>query len=570
MSEFDILRSEIREIREMNIQLQDRFDRQLKEHREYTDAQLNDRFDRQFVELKSLILGRPVNTEATPMVIKSPVPIEPFTVRERDEIRLSDNFDEEPPEDKRDYHAKDQRRLSQSWSNAVVMQKAIEANQGNVQYAKKVPDTSRIYLGSLNEREIVEWESSWDELLAAHPTYPFNIPLSVSSYVRDKCISSNDIVGGIHEFNRAGLPQLLRWICKLIRPVSNLMFLEKLENNVYFRSKKDFVLTEKNLKDFHINVKVFAREFTFLLDLLADSLNDGQEIPPLAAKENSIWSVFLKKIPCDYGYASAIEMENYKHKLKSFAELRDKFLEISKAHCGLSEGTTKLSYVVSYRKNKMGDKNRLPNFQRKTEGDYRMRYGDSDRKKSEEREQNRLSMFYGNQESRGYSEDYYPRDYSEDTEREDAAYYAKSSDIQDIEYEYHGEDSEGDQYQKPSSVARNASSVDTEVGDESEEEHRLQAFMQDQNRFGPSPSFPSNRFQPKAGVSTPLRKPPPPPGTGICFRMRDHGVCEDFKLGRCTFNHSKEAIHADCLRLVEEAKKKEERWRSVSDSKPRA
>ena len=255
---------------------------------------------------------------------------------------------------------------------------------------------------------------------------------------------------------------------------------------------------------------------------------------------------------------------------RSFAELRDKFLEITKAHCGLSEGTTKLSYVVSYRKNKMGDKNRLSNFQRKTEGDYRMRFSDSDRKKSDEREHNRLSMFYGNQENRGYSEEHYSRDYSEDTEHEDAAYYAKSSDIQDIEYEYHGEDSEGDQYQKPTSVARNATSADTEGGDESEEEHRLQAFMQDHNRFGPSPSFPSNRFQPKTGASTPLRKPPPPPGTGICFRMRDHGVCEDFKLGRCTFNHSKEAIHADCLRLVEEAKKKEERWRSVSDSKPRA
>ena len=172
MSEFDILRSEFRE---MNIQLQDRFDKQLREHRDYTNAQ--------FEELKSIILGRSVNAEATPIVIKSSLPIEPFTVRERDEVRLSDNFDEESPEDKKDYHAKDQRRLSQSWSNAVLMQKAIEANQGNVQYAKKVPDTSRIYLGSLNEREIVEWESSWDELLAAHPTYPFNIPLSVSSYV---------------------------------------------------------------------------------------------------------------------------------------------------------------------------------------------------------------------------------------------------------------------------------------------------------------------------------------------------------------------------------------------------
>ena len=90
MSEFDILRSEFRE---MNIQLQDRFDRQLREHREYTNAQ--------FEELKSIILGRPVNTDATPIAIKSSVPIEPFTVRERDEVCLSDNFNEESLENKK-------------------------------------------------------------------------------------------------------------------------------------------------------------------------------------------------------------------------------------------------------------------------------------------------------------------------------------------------------------------------------------------------------------------------------------------------------------------------------------
>ena len=39
-------------------------------------------------------MGRPVNTVATPIVIKSSVPVESFKVRERDEVRLSVHFNE--------------------------------------------------------------------------------------------------------------------------------------------------------------------------------------------------------------------------------------------------------------------------------------------------------------------------------------------------------------------------------------------------------------------------------------------------------------------------------------------
>lgn len=516
-------------------------------------------------DLKMMFMAFMASRETDSVAVKaSPVD----EVKEKDGVRLSDLFDEDHPQTMETIHVKDQRRLSQSFANAVEMQKAIEANQGNIQYAKKTPDTSRIYLGSFNEREIVEWESRWDELQAAHPTYPFNIPETISNYVRDKCISNNEIEGGIHQFNRAGLPQLLRWICKCIRPVSNLMFLEKLENNVYFRSKKDFVLTEKNLRDFFQNLKVFAREFTFLLDLLTDSLNDGQDIPPLCAKENSIWSVFLRKIPCDYGYATALEMENVKHKLKTFQELRDKFLEISKLHCGLSEGTTKLSYVVNYRRNKNNERPKnSDNFHQKSEGDFRKRFTEFNRKKHEDRGPNRLSMIHYAAADYEYGEEERYSKFRDTEDAEEAAFQTRFVEEPDDLYEYHGGDTDGAVYSRSTMDPRTDVS-NPERNDEDEYVHKLQAFAQDQNRFGPSPSFPSNRFPPKTGGAMPLRKPPPVPGP--CFKILQSGTCEAFKMGRCTYDHSEAAITANIKKQQDNANAFFNSASKSNELKPRA
>ena len=148
------------------------------------------------------------------------------------------------------------------------MQRTMYSNLTRIEYAKKTPDTSRLCLGTLTERNIVEWLTRWDEIISENPTYPFNIASTISRFVKQKLVTENDIDGGLYEINRAGLLQLIRWLCTCIRPIDNISFIKALDSNICFRSKKDFVLTEKNHRDFYENIKAYNRDFTFLLDLL--------------------------------------------------------------------------------------------------------------------------------------------------------------------------------------------------------------------------------------------------------------------------------------------------------------
>jgi hypothetical protein len=329
----------------------------------------------------------------------------------------------------------------------------------------------------------------------------------------------NDIPDGLREVNRAGFPELIRWLCTCIRPVDKVEFIRALENNVFFRSKKDFVLTEKNHRDFYENIKMYNRDFCCLLDLLMDSLQEGQEAPPMTVKEGvGILSVYIKKIPCDYGWAVWTDMPTEK-KYKTFPEFLSEFMKICQRHRNLSEGTQRLSHVVNYRKNKGSSKrfdsgirpfvdenSRRPN-------DHGYRYSDSSHN-SHTTSMSEAEYFH-EESSPAYATERSPEGHRE--------YDQELSNTREME-------------------ARKPAEIDEGKGD-SEEDHKLSAFMQDSNRFGPKPSFPSNRPPPASNTGqVPFRRPPPVPG--VCFEVLKSGTCEEHKMGRCTYDHSAAALTA--------------------------
>ena len=264
-----------------------------------------------------MIFSKLFGTQKEPAIeAKTPSP-EFVDIKAPDSIKLSVHFDDDyesvkdTESDKS--HSKNQKRLSRSFSHTVDMQMLMDYKSKNVEYVKKASDTKNVYLGTLTERDIVEWQSRWDELLTEHPYFPFNIAGTISRFVKQKLVTEKDIKGGLFEVNRAGLPQLLRWMCTCIRPIDNISFLNGLDKNIFFRSYKDFVLTERNHRNFFESIKTFNRDFTFLLDLLMDYLQEGQSHPPMNTKERFgiLWG-YLKKIPCDNGHAVWIDMEGEK------------------------------------------------------------------------------------------------------------------------------------------------------------------------------------------------------------------------------------------------------------------
>jgi hypothetical protein len=291
-----------------------------------------------------------------------------------------------------------------------------------------------------------------------------------------------------------------------------------------------------------------------------DSLLERQECPPMTAKEGEgILFVYLKKIPCDYGWAVWRDMPKEK-KYKKFSEFLTEFMKICQRHRNLSEGTQKLSHVVNYKRWKPNSKGN--NFEVKPfENTNYKRFNDQRNRRPDERPNHRLSAlerrkFYSDPE-----DEYYQR-YSGDDfqEEENVPLY---SDIYSQE--------EYIEYEQDNIIVRERDSkrlLDTdEDPEERPQEGRLNAFLQGPNRFGPKPSFPSKHSQPSPGMGqVPTRRPPPIPG--VCFEILKTGSCETQKMGRCIYDHSAAAFSAYM-------KKKQENIdaylsQNSGDSKPRA
>ena len=478
-------------------------------------------------------------------------------IEENDSVKLSVHFEEEDREEARN---KKPERLSSSYKRAADMQNAMDSGARKIEYTKKTPDTSGIRLGSFSERDIVDWLNQWEDVVAEDPEYPFNFANSISKFTKQRMITVNDIEGGLRQVNSAGMPELVKWLCTCIRPIDNISFINSLDRNVYFRSKQDFVLTEKNHRDFFENIKTYNRDFCCLLDLLMDSLLERQECPPMTAKEGEgILFVYLKKIPCEYGWAVWRDMPKEK-KYKKFSEFLTEFMKICQKHRNLSEGTQKLSHVVNYKRwkpNSKGHNSDIKSF----ENISSKRFNDHRNGRPEERPNHRLSALERRKFQSDPEEEYYQR-YSGDEyqDEEGVPFY---SDIYPPE--------EYTEYEQDNTALRergNKKYLDKdEDSEERPEEARLNAFLQGPNRFGPKPSFPSNRPQPSPSArQIPMRLPPPIPG--VCFEILKTGSCEAQKMGRCTYDHSAAAFSAYM-------KKKQENIDAYlshngGDSKPRA
>jgi len=373
--------------------------------------------------------------------------------------------------------------------------------------------------------------------MAEHPKYPFNFALSIAPYIKQRMVTINEIPDGMREVNRAGFPELIRWLCACIRPVDKVEFIKALENNVFFRSKKDFVLTEKNHRDFYENIKMYNRDFCCLLDLLMDSLQEGQEAPPMTVKEGvGILSVYIKKIPCDYGWAVWTDMPTEK-KYKKFSEFLTEFMKVCQRHRNLSEGTQKLSHVVSYRKDKgnyrkfNSDIRPFENGNPKGPNDHRPRYSDN------RQNGHNMSMMESRRNPAGQDEDFSKGYYEEEYLQEE---FPPLDEYEYAPEEYPDYDQEG---ANTLEMEGKKHSERDNLPESPEESSRLNAFMQGPNRFGPKPSFPSNRPPPALNSGrVPARPPPPVPG--VCFEILKTGTCEAQKMGRCTYDHSAAAFSA--------------------------
>jgi hypothetical protein len=263
---------------------------------------------------------------------KTPLKENPDTTK-KESVNLAEHYEDDvSPPKKEEASSKIMERLSISYQKAALMQNAMDASAKKIEYTKKTPDTTSIRLGTFTERDIVDWFNQWADAIAEDPQYPFSFAGSISRHIKMKMIVANDIEGGLQEVNAAGMPELWKWLCACIRPIDNISFINSLDRNVFFRSKSDFVLTERNHRDFFENIKTYNRDFCCLLDLLMDSLLDTQERPPLTAKDGEgILSVYLQKIPYGYGYAVWRDMPGEK-KYKKFSEFLKEFMPVCWKH----------------------------------------------------------------------------------------------------------------------------------------------------------------------------------------------------------------------------------------------
>jgi hypothetical protein len=185
-----------------------------------------------------------------------------------------------------------------------------------------------------------------------------------------------------------------------------------------------------------------------------------------------------------------------------------------------------------------------------------MKRSDADVKKPNRFSPKRLNMVY---EGRGdqVSLEGFAANYQEQRNDVNRALQCFEED----EYEFHtSPPSEEDEVTFADEVGRRLEALETAdvIDDEPEESERLQAFLQDQNRAGPKPTFSSNRFPIKTGVVLPQKRSTPP--NGVCFNMLNTDTCEQHKLGRCNYNHSPEAMAAEWAVREENARQKKEKW----------
>jgi hypothetical protein len=427
------------------------------------------------------------------------------------------------------------RRLSNIETNAQMVEIQMQ-RAGTVRYTSNIPSMQGVSLTSLEIRDILQWHQAIERLIAQHPGCPFPLSTTIAQHVVLRLMTDNDIET-LAEFNAAPFSSLIAYIRHSIRPEDKLTFLKMLKHGVYFKSKQDFMLTERNFFDFFENLKMFDKEFTFVYNFLCDSLGEYDERPPLIMKPDvGVLFFYITKIPCNYGFAVWMDMEGDR-KFDSLEKFSKKFMDIARVHRNWSENTRKMHNIVTFVPSR-GSKQQV----------------ETSFKPDEKRKflsQKRLSMVFSGKgdnvtEVNGREESYRDYGYYEEV-KEDAPL--------DFSSDYHPSD-DPDTDEGPSLGEQNGrrmepSEANDVVGNESDSEEL--AFVQTSDKFGPRPAF-SNRQRPHTpGIGPPL--PRPMPVHGVCFEITKTGVCEALKRGHCNYDHSEAAINAYLKNLQENARK---------------
>lgn len=442
------------------------------------------------------------------------------------------------PKEKKAVIAPNQKRLSNIETNAqmveILMQKA-----GAVRYTSNIPSMQGVSLNSLEIRDILQWHLAIEKLIAQHPGCPFPLSTTIAQNVALRLMTDNE-VGTLAEFNAAPFPILISFIRESIRPEDKLTFLRMLNRGVYFKSKQDFILTERNFFDFYENLKLFDKEFTFVYNLLSDSLGDYDERPPLIMKADvGVLYYYLTKIPCNYGFAVWLDMEGDR-KFDSLEKFSKKFMDVARVHRIWSENTRQMHNIVTFRPSKGGkpaaESSFNPDEKRKAFSQRRLSMVFTGKGDNIADAGNRLdpAEVYRNDLSDDEVDDVTALDFS-------SAYHPPHHDSYD----------EGPSFGEQNSRRMEPNEAEDIVGDVSDSEEL--AFVQSANKFGPRPTFSTRPRLLTPGSGTSLRRTTPV--HGVCFEVTKSGSCEALKRGQCNYDHSEAAINAYLKNMQDNARK---------------
>ena len=247
---------------------------------------------------------------------------------------------------------KEEKRKSVIARNAKMVDFLME-RAGTVRYMSNIPSLQGVSLTSLELRDILHWHLAIEKMMAQYPGCPFPWSTTIAQHVAMHLMTDND-VDGFAEFHSVPFSVLISYIQNSIRPVDKITFLSVLNRAVYFKSKQDFQLTERNFYDFFENLKLFVKEFAFCYNFLCDSLREGDEKPPLIMKTDvGVLYFFITKIPCYYGFAVWADM-NGDRRFDNIEDFVKKFMDVALVHRSWSENTRKMHNIVSFRPSKGG------------------------------------------------------------------------------------------------------------------------------------------------------------------------------------------------------------------------
>lgn len=420
------------------------------------------------------------------------------------------------------------RRLSQILENSNDIEKMWDKS-GDVQYRENFPSYKHIWLSWITLPEVIKWLKDIDEYHNRHPTCRLPIATLISEKARQRIMNKNGL-DDMFAFNRQSLSQMIKYLQRTVRPFDNIEFNKSFKKSFWFFSKAEFDLNERNFVDFYERWQDFDRDCRFVLDFLMESLAPGQDSPPITNKDGGLIQIYLKKIPCEYGDTVWELIKD--RKFNNFLSFSNTFRKIIELHLGHAEETLKLGNVLTYKK-KRPQKDSTVFQERKAYSNdgqlpgKRLMFLAEEHKYLTEVEAEQLVQ------------------YQEDLHTLDTAYAKAGPTEDDLPCGLSDEDA-------IESIAMGKTAIPSDMDDYALGE-QLNALMHEPNKFGPRPSFPSNRGPSAAPGYTDriMRRPPPSPTDNACFRMLQFKRCAEHEQGKCKYSHEDSVMRTAAKKQVQ-------------------